>query len=120
MRLIRTLRCLLAGLALLLLGTSGVVAQGTNASVWGVNAASQIWQWQGNGQWKQVPGELSNVSIGSDGTVWGVNKASQIFSWNGTQWTQMPGALTQVSVGTARDIWGVNANDDIWRWDGTK
>jgi hypothetical protein len=71
------------------------------------------------GNWTQVSGALTWVSVGQDGTVWGVNSASNIYRWTGSAWQQIPGALVQISVGNANNVWGVNAAGNIYRWTGS-
>src|SRR5690554_4049768 len=86
-----------------------VAADGT---VWGVNAADQIYRRDGNA-WTRISGALKQVSVGSASQVWGVNAADKIYRWNGSSWTQVSGALKHVSVAADGTVWGVNAADQI-------
>jgi hypothetical protein len=87
-----------------------VAADGT---VWGVNAADDIFRRSGD-KWQRVPGALKQVSAGSASSIWGVNSSDKILRWNGSSWTQVAGALKHVSVAADGTVWGVNAADKIF------
>jgi hypothetical protein len=99
-------------------GALKYVSAAADGAVWGVNAADNIYRWNGSG-WTQVPGALKQISVGSTGLVWGVNAADKIYRWNGSSWTQVSGALKHVSVAADGAVWGVNAADKIYRWNGS-
>ncbi|HRI06404.1 MAG TPA: RICIN domain-containing protein, partial [Nannocystaceae bacterium] len=90
------------------------VSAGVDGTVWGVNAADQIWQWTGGG-WQQMPGALKQISVGSASQIWGVNSNDDIWRWTGGGWAQVGGKLKHVSVGADGTVWGVNSADDIFR-----
>jgi Tectonin domain len=81
--------CLIANLLLVDLIPHLVEAKEGPGNIWGVNAKNQIFTWSGNG-WRQVAGELKNISAGSDGTVWGVNSRDEIFRWTGNSFMPVP------------------------------
>lgn len=107
---------------LLFFGCGTALAQSASFQAWGVNSAGQIWQWTGNGPWKNIPGSLTDVSIGSDGSVWGVNAGGTVFRRTGDTWSVVEGApaLVQLSVRNATEVWGVTADDTVKRWNGSQ
>jgi Tectonin domain len=110
--------CLTATLLLVNLIPRSVEAKEGPGNIWGVNAKNQIFTWTGD-TWRQVAGELKNVSAGADGSVWGVNRKDEIFRWTGDSFTLVPDrSLKQISVGNSKNIWGVNAKNQIFTWTG--
>lgn len=85
------------------------ISVGNADNVWGVNAANQIFRWDGR-TWIQVPGVLKQVSVGSDGSVWGLNPNGEIFRWTGGTWERIQGGLDHISVADSGLVWGVNLN----------
>lgn len=99
--------------------TGATLAQSSPVRVWGVNSGGQIWQSSG-GQWTNIPGVASQVSVAGDDTVWAVDSAGKVYRRANNQWQEMPDApaLLQVSVRAANEVWGLGSGDEIWRWDG--
>ena len=93
------------------------VAVAADGTVWGVNAANQIFRRDG-AAWTRMPGALKQVSVGAQNAVWGVNSTDAVFRWNGAAWDKMPGKLKYVAVAADGAVWGVNAADAIFRWGG--
>jgi len=93
---------------------------GSDASVWGINAASLIYVFDTQRQnWQNVPGTLSQLSVGFDGTVWGVNGGDLIYRYDpasSTSWDNVPGLLKQISVSSQSVVWGVNAAGAVYRY----
>jgi virginiamycin B lyase len=73
------------------------------------------------GEWTQVPGVLTKVSVGSASEIWGVNSGKQIFKFGGA-WIPVPaaqsGGLTQVSAASDGTVWGLN-DGKIFRLNGS-
>jgi len=112
-------------------------------SVWGVNAADQIFFRSGmtaghslGTAWQYLEGSLSQIAVGYPAFwnvgehVWGVNSVGEVFFRNGvtlgypmgTGWERVEGNLKWISVGTYlldgilgnAVVWGVNSNDDVF------
>jgi hypothetical protein len=102
----------------LIAGALKDVSAGENDTVWGVNAADDIYRRNGNA-WTHIPGKLMQVSAGDATHVWGVNASHGIYRRNGNAWTHIPGpALKYVTVASDGTVWGVDTADDIYRRDG--
>lgn len=88
--------------------------------VWGTSEGDNIYACKqpcSTGAWKQVTGELVQVSVDTqNNVVYGVNKSSNIY-WQPAdtttnKWKQIPiGILTNISASGYNWIWGVNAAD---------
>jgi hypothetical protein len=105
-------------------GALKYVSVATDRTVWGVNAAGQIF-WFSNGSWSIRSGALKQISAASASLVWGVNANDQIFrrvgaaSDDAIPWQQVSGALKHVSAAADGTVWGVNRDDKIYRWNGS-
>ena len=99
-------------------GALKYVSVSAGGIVWGVNAADEIFRWNG-ATWDRQPGALKQISVGDANTIWGVNRSNKIFRWNGSGWTQVAGALKHVSVAADGTVWGVNSDDKIFRRSGS-
>ena len=69
----------------------------------------------GSGNWQQVPGGLTHVSVGSH-FVWGVNVHNSIYRCAlpcSGGWVHVAGGLREIDVGET-EVWGVNSHDDIY------
>jgi hypothetical protein len=93
------------------------IVVGSGASVFGLNAAGQIFQWQAqSGTWLQIPGALSSIAVGANGALWGINPYQQIFQLAGAPTrpfqtlNAVSGKLNQISVGADGSVWGVSSN----------
>jgi hypothetical protein len=96
------------------------IALGSAGSVWGINSAGQIFNFNtGTQTWNQIPGQLAQIAVASDGAVWGINASQQVFRFNPqTQgWDQIPGTFAQIAVGSAGVVWAINAAQQIFRFD---
>ncbi len=100
-------------------GTLSNVSIGADGTVWGVDKAGRVLNWDG-ANWKPMPGQLVQVAVGSALNVWGVSANDNIWNWDGRKWNQIQGKLTHVSVGCDRSVWGVNRAGQVWSWDGVK
>jgi hypothetical protein len=104
-------------------GALKYVSIAPDRTVWGVNAADEIFWWNGNG-WSVRSGRLKQISAASARVVWGVNASDAIFRRIGAAgddsigWQQVPGALKHVSAAADGTVWGVNKDDKIFRWNG--
>lgn len=110
---------LLAPTFTLVPGSLQQVSVGADGSVWGINAAGLIYQYNSTSQsWVQVPGYLTQIAVGGDGSVWGLNPAGLIYRWdpNRKDWTPVSGTLAQISVGSDGDVWGLNSANLIYHW----
>lgn len=92
----------------------------------GVNRGDGIFRFnRQNGQWTQMPGAATNVTIATDGTIWVVNGGGIIYRWAGSDWTQVAGpgadagAPKQISAGSAANVWIVTTTGAIFRWNET-
>ena len=99
-------------------GALTYVSVAADRTVWGVNAAGQVYRRDGD-SWQRIAGSLKQISVGDAGNIWGVNKNDEIYRWNGNAWDRVSGALKQVSVAADGTVWGVNADDDIYQRKGT-
>ena len=55
------------------------------AWVWGTNASNNVYRYNGNNTWTQIPapsGGMKQVSVGHDGTVWGVQPDNDLYRYN--------------------------------------
>lgn len=58
-----------------------------STSVWGINAAGEVWQYLGavtkkKSPWQQVvPRKFQQISLGADFVVWGVNSSADIYQY---------------------------------------
>ncbi len=78
---------------------SGAVA------VWGINAAGDIFEFDGLG-FDQIEGLLAQIAV--DGTaVWGISASQDVFQFDPEQqgFLQVPGKLKQIAVGGGA-VWG--------------
>jgi Tectonin domain len=110
---------LLAPTFTLVPGSLQQVSVGGDGTVWGINAAGLIFQYNSASQsWVQVPGFLTQIAVGSNGSVWGLNPAGLIYRWdvNRQNWTPVSGTLAQITVGSDGDVWGLNSADLIYHW----
>ena len=100
------------------------VSLNADGSLWGVNAANQIWycaNFKSCG-WVNVPGGLKQISSvqtsGNSGIVCGCNSGDAIFcsayTGSAVSWQQVPGGLKVVKVNADGSLWGVNSGDQIW------
>lgn len=87
-------------------------------NVWGLNAAGDIWRFNGLG-WDKIDGKATHISAAADGSVFCVNEADNIWRWTGFGWEPVPGALSCISVGSAQHIWGCNRAGEIYYWAGS-
>lgn len=95
------------------------ISAGPTGAVWGVNSLNNIYRCNNvskcDGNWKQVPGSLTQLSVGPR-EVWGVNAKNEIYKGavDGTgSWTKVPGVLKHVAVGD-NEVVGVNTLNDIY------
>mmetsp|Transcript_3256 Transcript_3256/g.5226 ORF Transcript_3256/g.5226 Transcript_3256/m.5226 type:complete len:452 (-) Transcript_3256:71-1426(-) len=84
--------------------------------VWGVNKSHDVYRWENDSTWVQIPGKLKCISSADDGTVVGSNAQDEIYRFDNGNWTKLPGLLAEVSTGGAQHIWGVNAQGQIYRF----
>lgn len=105
-------------------GALKYVSIATDGTVWGVNAAGQIF-WFNSGIWNIRSGALTQISAARLDLVWGVNANGQIFRRVGAAgddtiaWQQVGGTLKHVSAAADGTVWGVNKDDKIFRWNGS-
>src|ERR1041384_156647 len=98
-----------------------LVQQSTDCdgAIVGVNAKGQIFAWNGE-KWRQVEGELKQISIGSKSEVWGVNSLDLVWKLTATGWQQMPGPMHRVAVSKGgKIVVGINAAGQPYLWDPT-
>jgi hypothetical protein len=93
--------------------------------VWGVNAGDQIWRFNGNGGWDQIPGSATQVSVGWDGSVWVCNRGGQVYRFHGNMaldsgWQLMEGNVNSLAVRSYNDVYATNSAQQIFHWDGHK
>ena len=98
-----------------------LVQQSTDCdgAIAGLNAKGQIFAWNGK-KWRQVEGELKQISVGSKSEVWGVNSLDRVWKLTATGWQQMPGRMLHISVSKGGKV--VVAIDDAgqpYSWDPT-
>jgi hypothetical protein len=63
----------------------------------GLNAKGKVFAWNG-AEWKQIAGELAQVSIGSKTEIWGVNADHVVWRLGDTAWERKPGLMKHVAV----------------------
>jgi virginiamycin B lyase len=101
-------------------GALANIATGLDGSMWGINAAGQIYTYNPlTGGWTSIPGELAQIAVGGGANVWGINSSQQVYRYNPNEqaWDWIPGSLKQIAVGANGDTWGVNAGNEIYRFD---
>lgn len=102
-------------------GKAMIVAAVSQAEVWCINRAHQIWHLV-HGKWAQVPthsgkGDANTISAGSDGSVWYGDTSGLLFLFHieGSVWEPVPHAqATVVAVGSQANIWCVNSAGDAF------
>ena len=105
-------------------GALKYVSVATDRTVWGVNAAGEIF-WRNGSDWSIRSGQLKQISVASANLVWGVNSSDKIYRRIGSAsdstvaWQQVTGALKHVSAAADGTVWGVNKDDKIFRWNGS-
>ena len=88
--------------------------------VWGVNSGNYIFRKKVNNSdnWKNISGNLNNISSTCKDYLWGTNTLQQIFKCKKPcdtgQWEIVNGRLRQVSGGQ-NDVWGVNSNNQLYK-----
>jgi hypothetical protein len=95
------------------------ISVGADGTVWGINAASDIYRFNTTtGAFQQVSGLLTSISVGNSTAVWGINAASDIYRFNTATgaFQQVSGLLTSISVGADGTVWGINAASEIYRF----
>ena len=72
------------------------------------------------GNWRQLPGRLTQIDTGVTRGLWGTAKDGRIWrlNRNGKGWSPVSGRLTQVSVGQS-GVWGVTQKGIIFYRIGT-
>jgi hypothetical protein len=100
-------------------GTLSHISVGDSTTIWGVNSADKVYEYNNDGGWTNVPGSLTQVAVGTDGTVWGINSSGQTYQYQSStnNWTNVPGTLTSISVGGKDLVWGLNSSGYIYRYD---
>ncbi|WP_330162529.1 tectonin domain-containing protein [Nocardiopsis tropica] len=71
--------------------------------------------------WKNIPGNLTKISVGSRSNVWGVNSAGGIYRFtndDANPWVNVPGGLKEISAAADGTVWGVNSAGAIYRYTG--
>ncbi|KAM4015295.1 fish-egg lectin-like [Anomaloglossus baeobatrachus] len=66
-----------------------------------------------DGRLKQIPGNLSHVTVGQVG-VWGVDRDNNIYKLKDNNWVQVSGLMKQVDAGGENIVAGVNRLDAIY------
>lgn len=89
-----------------------------DGNAWVVNAAGQVWQYDGR-HFVHRPGPAArDITVGQDGVVWiaaeGTDRAGgPVYRWNGRGWVAIDGLLSALSASRGR-LWGVNRLGNIW------
>ena len=117
-------------------GNLSGISVGADGSVWGVNAADQIFAWNAQtASWVYIPGALSQIAVGSSSAVFGINSAGQMYRWiPGSEWfsgswqlapvlpvttigLQPSGHLVQLSVGVDGAAWAIDHQGNLFQSD---
>src|SRR5438046_10627512 len=109
----QTVRCSDIGTWKQINGGLSRISAGSSTSVWGVNAAGNIFRYTQDdaNPWIQIPGGLSDIGAAADGTVWGVNSAGNIFSYSRTgTWPQTKDDLTAIWADSRPQDCGLNSD----------
>ncbi len=82
---------------------------------WIINDQDKIFRRNG-GQWEQIPGRATVISIAPNGAVFVLGNVSHnLFKWNGTSWTPQTGTGGRLSVAALERPWIVNEQGEISR-----
>ena len=69
--------------------------------------------------WRNITGELTQISVGSAEHIWGVNSQGHIYRYVGgnigNPWQNIDGLLTNVAVGSDGTVMGVNRDNIVYR-----
>jgi hypothetical protein len=95
------------------------VSIANDGTVWGVNAAQQIFRCSASAcSWEWVPGQLTEVAAGSGGIAWGVNSSDNILSYSPTLMTGS-WIIASLNSGKCLTVSGASGADGagIVQWD---
>lgn len=100
---------------------------------WVVNAAKQVWAWDGY-NWILTPGPpdaanpgsdlgATDIAVGGDGSVYVIGTDPQgggfgIWRYSGGTWQELPGGGTRVAADAAGNPWVANSLRQVWAWNG--
>jgi len=79
-------------------GAAVSVHVGCEKEVVCINHLGNIFKWDGNKDFKALPGTFKNASIASDGTLYAIGNAGDISKWQGGAWVKVPGSAAFVAV----------------------
>eukprot|EP01125_Pyxidicula_operculata_P000601 TRINITY_DN105_c0_g1_i2.p1 TRINITY_DN105_c0_g1~~TRINITY_DN105_c0_g1_i2.p1 ORF type:complete len:1400 (+),score=456.41 TRINITY_DN105_c0_g1_i2:301-4200(+) len=88
-----------------------------NGKVWGVNDKANLYNLK-DGEWQQVDGSLSYVTIGANGEIFGCTKYKEILEKSDDGWLFLPGQLVKLSAANKDVIWGLDERNWPWRFNG--
>lgn len=103
-------------LAFLLLATTNVYADCTDAAVWGLsNVGRPVRSLHGtdetlDGNYVQITGRYYNEAVA-------INAQDEIWHYYNGQWQKLPGAAVWASIGIDGNFWVVNRAGLIYGWD---
>jgi hypothetical protein len=71
-----------------------------------------------NGNWIQLPGAGTHITIGADDEKWVVSSNGAIYRMlpGQTQWKLIPGSLKSIHCTDSNNVAGANATGDLYRW----
>jgi len=74
-----------------------------------------------DGNWHQLPGAGTHITIGANGEKWVVNSDQSIYRMLPGQdkWEQIPGRLKSIHCTDRNNVAGANAAGNLFRWNGS-
>ncbi|HMP94761.1 MAG TPA: hypothetical protein PKD90_17905 [Phnomibacter sp.] len=91
---------------------------GPDGIAWVINAAGQVWQYDGRNFILRSGPAARDITVSQDGAVWIAAEGSDraggpVYRWDGTRWVAIDGLLTALSASRG-SLWGVNRLGNIW------
>jgi virginiamycin B lyase len=82
------------------------VTAAADGTIYALDAAYQIYQYQGDNQWRQIGGSLQQISAGSAAQVWGVDISNKVYrkggiKWQPVSWTSTPAPIAHAASASA-------------------
>jgi hypothetical protein len=107
-------------------GAAKSIAVSPEGTPWVVNAAGEIYRWNGSAfaRLPGVQGCATAIAVGANNSAWvlGCDNPSAgnhgIYRFNGSSWQVVPGAAKAIAVAPNGAPWVVNAAGEIYRWNG--